>query len=109
MLRRKILSFIDDNEAVKKGPASHEIHGPDFYSAAQQVVGRGPTPVTAFVAMGKYFQVVHQRAHPGLHLFFLGSRQEADVLSQWHRDAGHDDFPEAIVIQRLGKTSGERE
>jgi hypothetical protein len=72
-------------------------------------LGRGAAPVAAFLALRQHFEVVHQRAHPGLHLFFFGAGQEADVLAQRHRDARHDDLAEAALVERLGQPRGQRE
>src|SRR5205807_10383279 len=55
------------------------------------------------------FEVILQRAHPGLHLLLLGARQEADVLAERHGDARHDDLGVALLVEHLGEARGERE
>src|SRR5690606_41643906 len=49
-------------------------------------------PVAALGALREHLEVVHQRAHPRLHLLLLGARQEADVLAQRDGHARHDDL-----------------
>ena len=57
----------------------------------------------------QHFQVVGEGAHPRRHLFFLGTRQEADVLADAHRRARHDDFAIALLVHRLRQARGERQ
>ncbi len=63
-----------------------------------------PSPV-----LRQHLEVVHERAHPRLHLFFLGAGQEADVFAERNRHARHDDFDEAVRFQRLHEPGGQRE
>ncbi len=49
----------------------------------------------------QHFQVVIESAHPGLHLFFLGARQEADVLADRHGGAGDDDLVVEFLVEHL--------
>ena len=60
-----------------------------------------PLLPAAFLALGQHLEVVHQGAHPGLHLFVFGAGQEADVLTQRDRHARHDDLEEAVGLERL--------
>ena len=60
------------------------------------------------MALREDFEIVHQRTHPRLHLFFLGAGQEADVLAEGNGDAGHDDFIEALAVERLGEPCCQR-
>src|SRR5882757_2481694 len=87
LLGCEVLSLVQDDESVEEGPPAHEVQRPDLDPVAQQVVRGGPAPVAAFLAAGEYFQVVHERTHPGLHLLLFGTRQEADVLTEWDGDA----------------------
>src|SRR3546814_9631038 len=41
-------------------------------------------------------------------LFFLGAGQEADVLADADRGAGHDDFPIPLLVHRLRQARGQR-
>ncbi len=59
--------------------------------------------------LGEYLEIVHQGAHPRGHLFFLGPRQETDVLAHRHGHPGHDDLLVAFVLQGLFQAGGERQ
>ena len=96
LLGREVLRLVEDDVAVEEGAAAHEIQRADLDAVAQQVVGRGAAPVAAFLALRQHLEVVHERAHPGLHLFLFGAGQEADVLAERDRHARHDDFDEAV-------------
>src|SRR6187455_385706 len=109
LLGREVLRLVEDHEAIEEGAAAHEVKRADLDAIAQQVVGRGASPVAAFAAAGQHLEVVHECAHPRLHLLFLGARQEADVLSEGNGHTRHDDFDEAVRFQRLHETGGERE
>ncbi len=57
----------------------------------------------------EHFEVVHEGAHPGLHLFLFGAGQEANVLAERNRHARHDDLDEAIHLERLHESRRQSE
>src|SRR5688572_23340432 len=101
LLRREVLRLVEDQVAVQEGAAAHEVERADLDAVTQQVLGRGAAPAAAFLALGQHLEVVHQGAHPRLHLLFLGAGQEADVLAERDRHARHDDLAEAVGVERL--------
>ena len=109
LLGRQVLRFVDNDKPVQKSAAAHKVHRANLDAIANQVLGSGPPPVAAFAAAGQYFQVVHQRTHPRLHFFFLGARQETDILAQRDRNPRHDDLAVEVLLQCLGKTGGQRQ
>src|SRR5688572_1428226 len=110
LLRREVLRLVDDQPLVDEGAPAHEVERLDADARSDQVAGRGAAPFTARLVRGvEHIEVVFERAHPGLHLLFLGAGEEADVLAERHRDARHDDLGVALVIQHLGEAGGKRE
>ena len=109
LLRGQVLRLIEDHEAVEESPAAHEVQRADLDAVAQEILRRLPAPAAALGAVGEHLEVVHQGAHPGLHLLFLGARQETDVLAERDRHAGHDDLREAVLFESLHKAGRERE
>src|SRR6185437_11787152 len=101
LLGREVLRLVQDQEAVEEGAAAHEVERADLDAVAQQVIGRGTTPVAALLRAGEHLEVVHERTHPRLHLFLLGTGQEADVLAERDGHARHDDLDEAVGLERL--------
>jgi phosphate/sulfate permease len=110
LLRRQVLRLVDDQELVHEGAAAHEVERLDLDARTDQVLGRGAAPV-AGVAVGlvQHFEVVVEGAHPRRHLFFLGARQEADVLAHRHRHAGDDDLVVELGLEHLGQAGRQRQ
>jgi hypothetical protein len=65
---REVLRLVEDHEAIEEGAAAHEVQRADLDAIAQQVVGRGASPVAAFAGAREHLEVVHECAHPRLHL-----------------------------------------
>src|ERR1044072_292259 len=82
LLRREVLRFIQNQESIEERASSHEIQRTNLDPVSQQIIRCRATPVAAFLALREHFQVIHERAHPRLHLFFLGTRQKSDVLAE---------------------------
>src|SRR3954467_1656251 len=109
LLRRQVLRLVDDQPLVYEGSAAHEIERLHLDPGSHQVACGGAAPFAArLVGRVQYIQVVFQRAHPRRHLFLFRAGQEADVLAERHRDARHDDFGIALVVEHLREAGGER-
>src|SRR5580765_3394087 len=107
LLRAEVLCLVENDESVEERAATHVIHRSNLDAVAQQVVGRGAAPVAAFLAARQHLEVVHERAHPRLHLFLLRAGQEADVLTERDGHARHDDLGVAVTLERLHQPSCE--
>src|ERR1700733_667309 len=68
LLGGQVLGLIEDDESVEKCAPAHEIERADFDPVAQQIIGGCAAPVAALVAAREHLQVIHEGAHPGLHL-----------------------------------------
>src|SRR4026209_1356771 len=109
LLGCQVLRFVEDDVAVEEGPPPHEVERTNLDAVSEQIVGRSTAPAAAFLALRQDLEVVHQRTHPGLHLFLFRAWQESDVLAQRDGDPRHDDLVEPICLEGLRETSGERE
>jgi len=109
LLGGEVLRLVDDEIAAQKRASAHEVERTDLDPRGQQVIGRRAGPAAAFLRMGQHLEVVGERAHPRRHLFFLGAGQEADVLADRNRRAGHDDLAVALHVHHLRQSGGERE
>src|SRR5690242_3753211 len=50
LLWSEILSLIEDDEPIQEGSPAHEVQGTDLDPVPEQIIGRGPAPVAAFLA-----------------------------------------------------------
>src|SRR3546814_17165182 len=64
LLGGQVLCLVDDDVAIEKRAAAHEVQRADLDALGENVVGRLSLPVAAGTVLLQHFEVVHPCAHP---------------------------------------------
>jgi len=94
LLRRAVLGFVEDDEAVIEGAAAHE-------GQRRDLDGRSFEELLYFFSFQHVVEGVVQRAEVGIHLFLQGAGEKSEALAGFDGRASQNDTADALANERL--------